>query len=275
MTPSTPADPLEKLWCGIVDNTTDQSFWIAEILLHGITKETGYCGPGRPSTADLELAERIEKAIVVSLMQQPDDPGPLWAMPLPYFEQARIVAALRNSAPQETRGDEPVGDFYLVPREIIDQFPEININNYDHDDSCALNAWGCDVVTNSNPAAASQQSPRLEREGIKVAVRSGFVKFGLVAVRELVDAIADAILALRSPDTTVVSSTHQGDPQSPANHVIKDISDDALFNIATEAWSTQTDHSWSSDGLEAAILAVRSAVETAPPASSTARGEGK
>ena len=45
---------------------------------------------------------------------------------------------------------------------------------------------------------------------------------------------------------------------------VKNISDDALFNIATEAWSTQTDSSWSSDGLEAAILAVRSAVEDAP-----------
>jgi hypothetical protein len=41
------------------------------------------------------------------------------------------------------------GEFYLVPREIIDQFPEININNYDHDDACALNAWGCEVVTNA------------------------------------------------------------------------------------------------------------------------------
>lgn len=46
----------------------------------------------------------------------------------------------------------PVGDFYLVPREIIDEFPEINVNNYDHDDACALNSWGCEVVTNANPA---------------------------------------------------------------------------------------------------------------------------
>lgn len=46
----------------------------------------------------------------------------------------------------------PVGEFYLVPREIIDQFPEINVNNYDHDNACALNAWGCEVVTTANPA---------------------------------------------------------------------------------------------------------------------------
>ncbi len=48
----------------------------------------------------------------------------------------------------------PEGDFYLVPREVIDQFPEININNYDHDDACALNAWGCEVVTSANPAGS-------------------------------------------------------------------------------------------------------------------------
>lgn len=35
------------------------------------------------------------------------------------------------------------------------------------------------------------------------------------------------------------------------------ITDDALFNAATEAWSTQTDCRWSSAGLSAAITAVR------------------
>src|ERR1700722_18650399 len=57
----------------------------------------------------------------------------------------------RGAAPPPAALD-PVGDFYLVPREIIDQFPEINVNNYDHDDACALNAWGCEVVTNATPA---------------------------------------------------------------------------------------------------------------------------
>lgn len=33
-----------------------------------------------------------------------------------------------------------------VPEEIINRFPEINPSNYNHDDACALNAWGVEVV---------------------------------------------------------------------------------------------------------------------------------
>ncbi|MGP2493325.1 hypothetical protein ACTDI4_17070 [Mesorhizobium sp. PUT5] len=41
----------------------------------------------------------------------------------------------------------PVGGGYvLVPREIIDRFPEINPSNYTHDDACELNSWGVEVV---------------------------------------------------------------------------------------------------------------------------------
>lgn len=52
----------------------------------------------------------------------------------------------------------PGNDYYLVPREIVDRFPEINPVNYDHDDACALNAWGVEVVTSAAPnmATASQ-----------------------------------------------------------------------------------------------------------------------
>lgn len=46
--------------------------------------------------SDLEkLANRIEAAAVVSLMEQPEKPGPVWAMPLGDGDQAAIVAALR------------------------------------------------------------------------------------------------------------------------------------------------------------------------------------
>lgn len=34
----------------------------------------------------------------------------------------------------------------MVPKEILDRFPEINPSNYDHDDVCALNAWGVEVM---------------------------------------------------------------------------------------------------------------------------------
>lgn len=71
--------------------------------------------------------------------------------------QARDALALPSEAAAvATQEPQAAGDFYLVPREIIDQFPEINVNNYDHDDACALNAWGCQVVTYANPALPSE-----------------------------------------------------------------------------------------------------------------------
>lgn len=43
-------------------------------------------------------------------------------------------------------------DWVMVSREIVDRFPEINISNYDHDDACALNAWGVELVLAATPA---------------------------------------------------------------------------------------------------------------------------
>ena len=56
-----------------------------------------------------------------------------------------------------------VGDMVMVPAEIVNRFPEINPSNYDHDDACALNAWGVELVlavahTEAKPA---QQDKRL------------------------------------------------------------------------------------------------------------------
>ena len=39
-----------------------------------------------------------------------------------------------------------VQSWMLVPAEMIDSFPEINPNNYDHDQVCDLDAWGCDLI---------------------------------------------------------------------------------------------------------------------------------
>jgi len=39
----------------------------------------------------------------------------------------------------------------LVPKEILDRFPEINPSNYDHDDACGLNAWGVELVFAAEP----------------------------------------------------------------------------------------------------------------------------
>jgi len=54
------------------------------------------------------------------------------------------VQALRGAVP---------ADYVLVPKSLIDEFPEINPSNYDHDDACALNSWGCEVVTTAIAAA--------------------------------------------------------------------------------------------------------------------------
>ena len=43
----------------------------------------------------------------------------------------------------------------VVPLALLDSFPEINPSNYDHDDACALNAWGVELIL----AAAPQPEP--------------------------------------------------------------------------------------------------------------------
>ena len=45
------------------------------------------------------------------------------------------------------------GGWKLVPVEILDRFPEINKNNYNHDDVCNLNAWGVELVLAAAPEA--------------------------------------------------------------------------------------------------------------------------
>jgi len=45
------------------------------------------------------------------------------------------------------------GGWKLVPVEILDRFPEINQNNYNHDDVCNLNAWGVELVLAAAPKA--------------------------------------------------------------------------------------------------------------------------
>ena len=39
----------------------------------------------------------------------------------------------------------------VVPRDVLDRFPEINPSNYDHDDACRLNAWGVELVLAAAP----------------------------------------------------------------------------------------------------------------------------
>ena len=54
--------------------------------------------------------------------------------------------AIREELAQPQHQSAPAG-YVLVPNSLIDKFPEINPSNYGHDDACALNRWGCEVVT--------------------------------------------------------------------------------------------------------------------------------
>lgn len=47
----------------------------------------------------------------------------------------------------------------VVPRDVLDRFPEINPSNYDHDDACRLNAWGVELVLAAAPQPEQAQQP--------------------------------------------------------------------------------------------------------------------
>lgn len=44
----------------------------------------------------------------------------------------------------------------LVPKEVLDRFPELNMSNYDENDVYALNSWGIELVTATPPSPESQ-----------------------------------------------------------------------------------------------------------------------
>jgi hypothetical protein len=63
-------------------------------------------------------------------------------------------------------------DYVLVPRELIDRFPEINMANYNDDDVGALNAWGIEIVAAAPPAAPSLALTGEEVEALNRAQES-------------------------------------------------------------------------------------------------------
>lgn len=54
----------------------------------------------------------------------------------------RLESSMAAARAVLARGDGLV----MVPKEVLDRFPEINPSNYDHNDVCALNAWGVELV---------------------------------------------------------------------------------------------------------------------------------
>ena len=73
---------------------------------------------------------------------------------------ANVLPPLREALAQPQHQSAPAG-YVLVPNSLIDKFPEINPSNYGHDDACALNRWGCEVVTAAieHQSAAPQPQP--------------------------------------------------------------------------------------------------------------------
>ena len=61
-----------------------------------------------------------------------------------------IIEASRTAVP---------AGWVMVPRSLIDAFPEINPSNYNHDDACDLNRWGCEVVTTAVAAPQPVAQP--------------------------------------------------------------------------------------------------------------------
>lgn len=61
--------------------------------------------------------------------------------------QQAYEAGKRDSVPE---------GFTLVAIDRLTSFPEINPNNYDHDDVCNLNAWGVELVLAAAPKGGKE-----------------------------------------------------------------------------------------------------------------------
>lgn len=62
------------------------------------------------------------------------------------YQQSKIIEKLLESAKAQAV---PEG-YTLISTELLDKFPEINTNNYSHDDVDKLNSWGIELVTSVN-----------------------------------------------------------------------------------------------------------------------------
>jgi hypothetical protein len=123
----------------------------------------------------------------------------------------------RKAALQETRGDEPVGQDWSCAADFLD---DIEV------DAKGMCRWA-DVANAQthircslrSVQGAPQQSPRLEREGIAAIVRRTKINvqyawegnYTSISEAESLK-IADAILALLSPDTFPIPSTDHSEP---------------------------------------------------------------
>ena len=91
-----------------------------------------------------------------ALRHTPEPAGKIIDGSMSFIESAAIGTQL-YTADQLTEAYEagkrdaiPEG-WMLVPKEVLDRFPEINLSNYDHEDACNLNAWGVELVLAAAP----------------------------------------------------------------------------------------------------------------------------
>jgi hypothetical protein len=131
----------------------------------------------------------------------------------------------------------------LVPTEILDRFPELNPSNYDHDDACAINAWGVELVLAATvPAPVQAGEPvqmgwLIEHDGSLPGQPKGQVSWLFVqdqfhgfGAKEL-SYTRDANLALRfarKEDAEAVMNMYIG-PQRPDWYT-------KLFSVTEHMW---------------------------------------
>jgi hypothetical protein len=162
-------------------------------------------------------------------------------------QAARRAWNTRAAGHAQTGQQQTGGDFYLVPREIIDQFPEININNYDHDDACAVNAWGCEVVTNANPAfgpsdtstASTAQTPATSNVEETVS-RIMVIRNGMI-----LDGDAEALIRKEIANHT----------KRPASGVLAEVAAERARQIEVEGYDAAHDDEHTDGSIAAAAAA--------------------
>ncbi|WP_296205291.1 DUF551 domain-containing protein, partial [uncultured Hyphomicrobium sp.] len=76
-----------------------------------------------------------------------------WSAHETMCESAEVIEELRAEITRlraSQAGGVPAG-WKLVPSEILDRFPELNMSNYNHDDVGDLNSWGVELVLSASP----------------------------------------------------------------------------------------------------------------------------
>ena len=113
-------------------------------------RECPFCGG-----TDVSVAEGSTFRWVVAICNNCDASAPESRV-IPNDEEKTRELALVEWNRRASPARVPEG-YAIVPVEILDRFPEINPSNYDHDNACALNAWGVELVLAAAPTPPSTE----------------------------------------------------------------------------------------------------------------------